>query len=195
MGYGRGRKVVTRVIAGVFRGRRIHTPKGSATRPTSDRTREALFSALAARGLVEGARVLDLFAGSGALGIEAVSRGALEATLVDQDRGAVAAMRRTVADFGLDRVTVRARDVRAYLQGAASEYDLVLVDPPYDLPEPALAAVLDRLTSGWLAPEAVVVVERSARSPEPPWPPALERVQDRTYGETAVWLAESRTAD
>jgi 16S rRNA (guanine966-N2)-methyltransferase len=195
MGYVRGGASVTRIIAGMYRGRRIHTPKGSATRPTSDRTREALFSALAARGVLQDARVLDLYAGSGALGIEAVSRGARTATLVDQDRGAMAAMRRTVADLGLDEVSVRARDVRAYLQGEASEHDLVLLDPPYDLAETALASVLDTLAAGWLAEDAVVVVERSARSPEPTWPDLLERVQARTYGETAVWIAESRSAD
>ena len=183
---------MTRIIAGMLRGRRLHTPRGSATRPTSDRTREALFSALAARGLIEGARVLDLYAGSGALGIEAVSRGARSATLVDSDRGAVAAMRRSLADLGLDQVNVRARDVRAYLQGSASEHDLVLVDPPYDLPESALSGVLEALTAGWLAADAVVVVERSARSPEPTWPPGLAALQDRRYGETAVWLAEVR---
>ncbi|MGA8047912.1 MAG: 16S rRNA (guanine(966)-N(2))-methyltransferase RsmD [Dermatophilaceae bacterium] len=183
---------MTRIIAGMLRGRRLHTPKGSATRPTSDRTREALFSALAARGVIEGARVLDLYAGSGALGIEAVSRGARAAILVDSDRGAVAAMRRSLSDLGLEQVSVRARDVRAYLQGTASEHDLVLVDPPYDLPEATLAGVLEALTVGWLAEDAVVVVERSARSPEPTWPPGLESVQDRRYGETAVWLAQAR---
>lgn len=183
---------MTRVIAGMLRGRRIHTPKGSATRPTSDRTREALFSALAARGLLEGARVLDLYAGSGALGIEAVSRGALAATLVDQDRGAVAAMRRTVADLGLDRVAVEARDVRGHLRSGGVEHDLVFVDPPYDLPEPVLARVLEELAAGWLAEDAVVVVERSTRSPEPGWPEALEPIQSRVYGETTVWLAQLR---
>ncbi|KAB7746072.1 16S rRNA (guanine(966)-N(2))-methyltransferase RsmD [Nostocoides sp. F2B08] len=182
---------MTRVIAGMYKGRQIHTPKGSATRPTSDRAREALFSALAARGLIEGATVLDLYAGSGALGIEAVSRGAGVATLVDSDRGAVAAMRRSVSDLGLEHVSIRLRDVSAYLQGAASKHDLVFLDPPYDLPEAALADVLDALTAGWLAADAVVVVERSARSPEPTWPHTLERIQDKRYGETAVWLAEA----
>ena len=181
---------MTRIIAGMYRGRRIHTPKGSATRPTSDRTREALFSSLAARGLIEGARVLDLYAGSGALGIEAVSRGARLATLVDSDRGAVAAMHRSLSDLGLEQVNVRARDVRAYLRGTATEHDLVLLDPPYDLPEAVLTDLLSALTAGWLAEEAVVVVERSARSPEPTWPASLERVQDRRYGETALWVAE-----
>ena len=180
---------MTRVIAGMLRGRRIHTPKGSATRPTSDRTREALFSALAARGVLEGARVLDLYAGSGALGVEAVSRGAAGATLVDQDRGAVAAMRRTVADLRLTTVRIQARAVHAYLSGAASEHDLVFLDPPYDLADETLGEVLAALAAGWLAPEAVVVVERSTRSPEPTWPGGLDPAWSRTYGETALWVA------
>ena len=178
-----------RIIAGMDRGRRITTPKGSATRPTSDRTREALFSALAARGVLDGARVLDLFAGSGALGIEAVSRGAAGAGLVDHDRGAVAAMRRTVAELEVDGVTVYARDVRAYLAGGAHEHDLVFVDPPYDLAEDLLGAVLGSLTEGWLAVPALVVVERSSRSTEPPWPGALTLDWTRTYGDTAIWVA------
>lgn len=185
---------MTRIIAGVLGGRRIHTPKGSGTRPTSDRTREALFSSLTARGALDGARVLDLFAGSGALGIEAVSRGAASAVLVDHDPGAVAAIRRTLADLGLrrDQVSVQSRAVRAYLSGAPRPHDLVLIDPPYDLNEASLAELLENLTDGWLAAQAIVVVERSVRSPEPTWPDALERVQERTYGETAIWVAEHR---
>jgi 16S rRNA (guanine966-N2)-methyltransferase len=180
---------MTRVIAGRYRGRRLHTPKGSTTRPTSDRTREALFSALEARGLLDDARVLDLYAGSGALGLEAVSRGARSATLVDQDRGAVSAMRRSVSDLGIDGVRIQARDVRGYLAGAASEHDLVLLDPPYDLADEALASVLGRLTGGWLAEGAVVVVERSTRTGAPAWPAGLAPDWDRAYGETAVWVA------
>lgn len=180
---------MTRVIAGMYRGRRIHTPKGAGTRPTSDRTREALFSSLVARGAVEGARVLDLYAGSGALGIEAVSRGAAGATLVDHDRGAIAAIRRTVADLGLTQVGIQQREARAYLRGGGGAHDLVLIDPPYDVGEEALAEVLTLLVEDWLAADAVVVVERSARSPEPTWPTGLEPLQQRTYGETAIWLA------
>lgn len=183
---------MTRVIAGVLGGRRIHTPKGSATRPTSDRAREALFSSLDARGGVEGARVLDLYAGSGALGIEAVSRGAASAVLVDHDRGAIAAMRRTVADLGLEQVRVQAREVRAYLGGEVSEVDLVFIDPPYDLGEDALAEVLVRLTGGRLAEDALVVVERSSRSPEPAWPETLDVVSEKTYGETRIWVVAHR---
>lgn len=180
---------MTRVIAGLLRGRRIHTPKGPATRPTSDRTREALFSALAARGVLDGARVLDLFAGSGALGIEAVSRGAISATLVDQDRGALAAMRRTVEDLHLEQVRVQGREVRAYLAVGGTEHDLVFVDPPYNLGEEPVTAVLSAMTAGWLAHDALVVVERSARTGEPGWPHGLVPDWTRTYGETAIWVA------
>lgn len=186
---------MTRVIAGTLRGRRIHTPKGAGTRPTSDRTREALFSALEARGAVHDSQVLDLYAGSGALGIEAVSRGARAATLVDHDRGAVAAIRRTLADLGLAQVRVQQRDVRAYLRGGGAEHGLVFIDPPYDVSEETVTEVLELLSGGWLADAALVVVERSARSPEPTWPPGLERLQERTYGETAIWLAAADRDD
>ena len=189
---------MTRVIAGALRGRRIHTPKGTGTRPTSDRTREALFSALVARGAVEGARVLDLYAGSGALAIEAISRGAAAATLVDHDRGAVAAIRRTLADLGLAQVRVQQREARAYLRVGETPHDLVFIDPPYDVGEAALAEVLALLAEGWLAADALVIVERSTRSPEPTWPAGLEPLQERTYGETAIWLAarlQDGTAD
>lgn len=186
---------MTRVIAGSLRGRRIHTPKGSGTRPTSDRTREALFSALVARAAVDGARVLDLYAGSGALGIEAMSRGAHSATLVDQDRGAISAVRRNVAELGLTGVRVQQREVRAYLRDGGTEQDLVFIDPPYDLSEETLAEVLALLATDWLAEEAFVVVERSARSPEPTWPGGLEPLQQRSYGETAIWLAAAVSDD
>lgn len=182
---------MTRIIAGMLRGRRVHTPKGSATRPTSDRIREAVFSALAARGSLAGARVLDLFAGSGALGIEAVSRGAAAASLVDRDRGAVAAMRRTVTDLGLREVRVHAREARAYLSGGVSEHELLFLDPPYDLSDDDLTAVLDALTGGWLAKDALVVVERSVRSGEPRWAEGLEPEWHRTYGDTAIWVARA----
>ena len=182
---------MTRVIAGTAGGRTLRTPPGSGTRPTSDRVREALFSALDARGAVQGARVLDLYAGSGALGIEAASRGAAEVVRVESDRRAAEVASRNVRDLGLDRVRVVRRDVPAHLGGEPGErFDLVLLDPPYDVGEESLAAVLGRLAAGWLAEDATVVVERSSRSPEPTWPPGLEREgRARRYGETTVWVA------
>ncbi len=183
---------MTRVIAGSAGGRTLRTPPGSGTRPTSDRVREALFSALDARGVVRGARVLDLFAGSGALGLEAASRGAASVVLVESDRRAADVAARNVRDLGLAQAQVARRPVAAFLAGEPeAPYDLVLLDPPYALAEEALAADLARLREAWLGPGATVVVERSARSPEPGWPTGLVRVgRPRRYGETVVWLAE-----
>ena len=183
---------VTRIVAGAARGRRLRTPRGDATRPTSDRVREALFSRLEHEDLLRGARVLDLYAGSGALGLEAASRGAAEVLLVDSARAAADACRANAATTGLPGVTVRGAGVAAVLAvPPAAPYDLVLADPPYDLPEAALAGVLDALVAGgWLADGSVVVVERAHRSPEPAWPTGLLRFDTRRYGETALWLAE-----
>lgn len=192
---------MTRIIAGVAGGTRLATPPGAGTRPTSERVREGLFSRLDHLGVLPGARVLDLYAGSGALGLEAASRGATYVVLVEAARPVVSVARRNVATVraGLaaslgDRpvdLAVRAEPVARVLAGAPdAPYDVVLLDPPYDLADAALAADLAALADGWLAPEAVVVVERSVRSPEPGWPPGLARFADRRYGETVVWLAE-----
>ena len=185
---------MTRIIAGVAGGRTLRTPPGSGTRPTSDRVREAVFSALEARDAVRGSRVLDLYAGSGALGLEAASRGAASVRLVDSDRRAADVISRNIRDLGLDAVRVTRSTVASFLAAdpdPADAVDLVLVDPPYDLPEDALAAVLDRLTHGWLAPGALLLVERSTRSPEPTWPATLHlATAPKKYGETTVWLAE-----
>ncbi len=185
---------MTRVIAGTHGGRTLRTPPGSGTRPTSDRVREALFSALDARGAVAGAHVLDLYAGSGALGLEAMSRGARSAVLVESDRRAAATIGENVRALGLREVRVRASTVAAALAAdpaPGEAADLAFLDPPYDVPEDALAVVLTRLGAGWLADDGLVVVERSSRSPEPAWPAGLERVgKPRRYGETTVWLAE-----
>jgi len=187
---------MTRIIAGIAGGRRIETPKGDATRPTSDRVREALFGALQARGVLDGAVVLDLFAGSGALGLEAASRGAARVVLVDSAREAVAVARRNAAGLGLDGVRVVQAPVLRYLATAASggeaPADLALLDPPYPLGEAALAEVLRGLDAGHLAPEAVVVVERDVRSPAPSWPAGWTGEGARRYGDTAVWTATAR---
>lgn len=179
--------LVTRIVAGVAGGRRLEVPS-AGTRPTSERVREALFSRLDHLGVVDGARVLDLYAGSGALGLEAASRGAHEVTLVDSARAAVAACRRNVAALGLP-VTVVAATAGVYLGRDVGPFDLVLADPPYDVGEAALAQVLAALAPR-LDPQAVVVVERSRRSPEPTWPTALARVDRRDYGDSALWFAE-----
>lgn len=187
---------MTRVIAGAAGGRRLEVPRG-ATRPTSDRVREALFSRLEHERDLTGAVVLDLFAGSGALGLEAASRGAGRTALVDSAAAAAASCRRNAAALGLPGVTVHATTAASFLAAGPSgppgpgAADVVLVDPPYDLAEDALAALLASLVErGWLAPQAHVVVERSTRTPEPTWPPGLERYEERRYGETVLWWAE-----
>lgn len=184
---------MTRIVAGSAGGRRLAVPKGDATRPTSERVREAVFSALEARGAIRGARVLDLYAGSGALGLEAASRGAASVVLVESARAAVEAARRNVTDLALlHRVSVVLSSVERYLAASPTgPADLVLLDPPYAVREPELGAVLTALAGpGWLRDGALVVVERSSRSPEPTWPAGLARSAVRRYGETAVWTAE-----
>ena len=186
---------MTRIISGLAGGRRIQTPPGSSTRPTSDRVREALFSRLEHLDAVHHAKVLDLYAGSGALGLEAASRGATSVLLVESDWAAVAAARRNIAELGLPGVSIRADTVeRALFAGPAPAgacCDLVLADPPYDVTEEALGDALVLLvTHGWLSPDALVVVERSARSPEPRWPPGLDGAGERRYGETKMWFAD-----
>lgn len=180
---------MTRIVAGDLGGRTLAVP-AQGTRPTSERVREALFSRLDHLGVVEGARVLDGYAGSGALGLEAASRGAAQVVLVEQARQAAEVCRRNVAALGLrGRVEVVRERIEAYAaRPPAAPWDLVLLDPPYDLPDDALAAVVADLT-GHLAPGAVLVVERSTRSAEPVWPEGLADLGGRRYGETSVHLA------
>lgn len=183
---------MTRIISGAAGGRRLRTPGGAATRPTSERVREALFSRLEHLDAIAGARVLDLYAGSGALGLEAVSRGAAEALLVESGRGAATVARANAAAVAPQCSRVRADTVeRVLLAGpGGAPYDLVLLDPPYELSEDDLADVLALLVlHGWLAADALVVLERSARSPEPRWTEGLGRPEERRYGETKVWFS------
>ncbi len=173
---------MTRIIAGFAGSLSLAVPP-PALGSTADRVREAIFSALDARDAVHGARVLDLFAGSGALGLEAASRGAVEVTLVDRVKAAADLCRRNAA-LVLDRapagakprVTVSMQSVQAYLAAAVGEWDLVFLDPPYDDPvEEALAALVPHL-----APDAVVVLERSARTPRPRSPTGSHSTAART---------------
>lgn len=179
-----------RIVAGAARGRRLTAPRGSDVRPTTDRVKEALFSSL--QPLLPGARVLDLFAGSGQLGLEALSRGAASVTLVERARPALDALRRNVEVVGLAGAEVVGRDVAAALREAVlpgAPFDLVLLDPPYHHPKAELAALLAALVDH-LAPGATVVLERAARDGTPPWPPALRPVGARRYGDTALHRAE-----
>jgi len=181
---------VTRIVAGVAGGRRLAVPP-SGTRPTSDRVREALFSALAHDPGLDGAAVLDLCAGSGALGLEALSRGAAHVLFVESDRRAAAVLRRNVAAVDLPGAQVRAAPAAAVLAGQADRaFDLLLVDPPYTTPNTEVAAWLTAaLAHGWLADDATVVVERPTRGGPFPWPAPLQPVRERRYGETTLHLA------
>lgn len=193
---------MTRIIGGAAGGRRIATPKGDQTRPTSDRVREALFSALESwAGSLHGLRVLDLYAGSGAIGLEAWSRGASAVTLVESDRRTAALIASNARELGFREADVVSAPVAAALareprstHGPGSPYDpydIVFSDPPYPLDEEALARDLALLASnGWLGPGALVVIERAARSPEPIWPAGLTLVREKKYGETRLWFAE-----
>lgn len=169
-----------RVVAGELRGRKLTAPAGDVTRPTADRVREALFSIL---GDISGLRVLDLYAGSGALGIEALSRGAAAAVFVDSSRAAVTAIRRNLSELGLE-APVQRREALAYLAAAADgdPYDLVFADPPYDSAlrlGPDLAERLPPI----LSEDAVIVTESNKRSPlELPFP----LLRERSYGDTRI---------
>jgi 16S rRNA (guanine966-N2)-methyltransferase len=184
---------VTRIIAGTARGRQLRVPEGRDTRPTSDRVREALFSRLQHEGWLDGTRVLDLYAGSGALGLEAVSRGAVAAVLVEHDARTARLARGNVEASGLSGVRVVADRVeRALARPTSESFDLVLVDPPYALADDAVGRALALLVDGgWLSDPAAVVVERGRRSPEPAWPDGLVAAGDRSYGTTHLYFAET----
>jgi len=191
---------MSRIISGAAGGTPLSSVPGSLTRPTTDRVKEALFSRLDAFGVIAGARVLDLYAGSGSLGVESGSRGAGSVDLVESEAKATAVCQRN-ADLingvvGRKAVTVHRSKVEPFLDRAAESaaWDLVFLDPPYPLDEVALAAVLRKLAAH-LAPSAVVVVERSSRSPEPEWPAELERFAEKKYGETRLWFAEPYVPD
>jgi len=181
---------VTRIVAGVAGGRRLAVPP-SGTRPTSDRVREALFSALAHDPGLDGAAVLDLCAGSGALGLEALSRGAAHVLFVESDRRAAAVLRRNVAAVDLPGAQVRAAPAAAVLTAPADRaFDLLLVDPPYATPDTEVVGWLTAaLAHGWLDEGATVVVERPTRGGPFAWPEPLRPVRERRYGETTLHLA------
>jgi 16S rRNA (guanine966-N2)-methyltransferase len=184
---------VTRIVAGTAGGRRLAVPAGNSTRPTSERTREALFSSLAALADLDGARFLDLYAGSGAVGLEALSRGAAHALLVESDGRAAALIRDNARQLGLPGALVRADRVqRVAAEPATGAYDLVFADPPYQLPAAELDAVLaDLSANGWLGPEATVVLERRRDAPEPVWPAPLKTLRYKRYGDTALWYGHA----
>jgi 16S rRNA (guanine966-N2)-methyltransferase len=183
---------MTRVIAGVAGGRRLAVPPGKGTRPTSDRAREGLFATVGSLLGTPG-RALDLYAGSGAVGLEALSRGASHALLVEADARAVRTIKANVAALGLPGAEVRADRVeRVVAQPCAEPYDFVFADPPYALGDDAVTSVLAALRdNGWLAPGALVAVERESRGKDLVWPDGFEEDRVRRYGEASVWYGRA----
>jgi 16S rRNA (guanine966-N2)-methyltransferase len=172
-----------RIVGGTAGGRRLVTPAGRATRPTSDRVREGLFSSLG--GDLSGRSFLDLYAGSGAVGLEAASRGAASVVLVERDAKALHAIRENVAALGFDGVAVRAEDVSRFLREPATPYDAIFLDPPYaDSIDGVLALLVD---GGWVAAGGVVVVERDTRGAAVTWPHGIEEDRSRRYGDSTLW--------
>ncbi|MEU9391512.1 16S rRNA (guanine(966)-N(2))-methyltransferase RsmD [Streptomyces sp. NPDC048324] len=186
---------MTRVIAGAAGGRRLAVPPGNGTRPTSDRAREGLLSTWQSLlgGPLDGERVLDLYAGSGAVGLEALSRGASHALLVEADARAARVVRENVRSLGLPGAEVRAGKAEQIIQSApTAPYDLVFLDPPYRVTDHDLREILLTLrTEHWLAPEAIVTVERSTRGGEFRWPEGFDAVKARRYGEGTFWYGRA----
>ncbi|MDJ0385484.1 16S rRNA (guanine(966)-N(2))-methyltransferase RsmD [Streptomyces sp. G-G2] len=187
---------MTRVIAGSAGGRRLAVPPGTGTRPTSDRMREGLFSTWESLHGVEGARVLDLYGGSGAVGLEALSRGAAHALLVEADAKAAKAIRENITALALPGAEFRAGRAEQIvgLPAVGEPYDIVFLDPPYEVAHVDLAEILLTLRSNaWLTGDALVTVERSTRSGAFPWPDGFEPLRSRRYGEGTLWYG--RAAD
>ena len=182
------------MIAGEAGGRRLAVPDGRNTRPTSDRAREGLFATIVSlTGTLDGARVLDLYAGSGAVGLEALSRGAEHVLLVESGARAARVIRDNVEAIGLPGAeVVTDRVERVLARGPAEKYDVVFADPPYALPGDEVSAMLQALeTNGWLAPGALVIVERATRSGPVGWPAGFAPDRARRYGEATFWYARA----
>jgi 16S rRNA (guanine966-N2)-methyltransferase len=183
---GRGRGV--RVIAGSAGGRRLETPSGLGTRPITDRVKESVFASLGP-DVLDGARVLDLYAGSGAMAVEALSRGAASATLVERDPAAASVIRRNLETVGFaDASSVHRADVGRFLQRRPEGpgFTLVFCDPPYDLPTASVEEVLAALGTGWVAGHARVVLRRRTGDDPPALPAGWEFARTRQYGDTLV---------
>ncbi|MFF5179030.1 16S rRNA (guanine(966)-N(2))-methyltransferase RsmD [Micromonospora sp. NPDC000316] len=182
---------MTRIVAGTLGGRRIAAPPGAGTRPTSDRVREALFSAVQAEVDLDGARFADLYAGSGAVGLEALSRGARHVLLVESDARAARVIRENVATLRAGPAVRLATGKVATVLAAGpvdGPYDVVFADPPYAVPDAEITALLTALVDGgWLAPDALVVVERSSRTRQFEWVDGITPGRSRRYGETTLW--------
>ncbi|MFE6777843.1 16S rRNA (guanine(966)-N(2))-methyltransferase RsmD [Streptomyces sp. NPDC057702] len=186
---------MTRVIAGAAGGRRLAVPPGTGTRPTSDRAREGLFATWGSLlGSLTAARVLDLYAGSGAVGLEALSRGAAHALLVEADARAARVVRENVRTLGLPGAEVRSGKAERIVAGPVpgAPYDVVFLDPPYAVTDDDLREILLTLRgNGWLAAQALVTVERSTRGGEFRWPTGFEGLRSRRYGEGTFWYGRA----
>lgn len=190
---------MTRIIAGVAGGRRLTVPAGQSTRPTSDRAREGLFATVTAlRGSLDGAAVLDLYAGSGAVGLESLSRGAADVLLVESDPRAARVIRENIAALGLPGARLaadRAERVLARGPGTAPPRDVVFADPPYAVGDAEIERLLDGLRRhGWLAAGALVAIERATRSGPLVWPPGYQSDRCRRYGEATLWYGHAAGA-
>ena len=191
---------MTRIVAGAARGRRLIVPEGDSTRPTSDRAREGLFGTLESlHGHLYGSRVLDLYAGTAAVGLEALSRGAEAVTLVESGDKALPSVRANIDVVALPGAELVAGPVETFLAagpGLRAPYDIVFADPPYALDEPSLVGILETLISGgWLAVTATVAIERGSKSPAPQWPAGLRGVRDRRYGDAVIHYASAGGAE
>jgi 16S rRNA (guanine966-N2)-methyltransferase len=184
---------MTRIIGGLAGGRRIVTPRGTSTRPSSDRVREALFSAIESWcGTLQGLRFLDLYAGSGAVGLEAWSRGAGVVTLVEQDRRTASLITSNAKNLGFPKANVIVASVAATLaRPHVAPYDVVFLDPPYPVADEEVDGNLDQLSGDWVVPGGMVVVERSSRSRAPVWPAWFTQTRERKYGETTLWYGHA----
>lgn len=186
---------MTRIIAGIAKGRRIAVPPGRGTRPTSDRAREGIFSTVGSLlGPFDGLRVLDLYAGTGAVGLEALSRGAAHALLVESDPRAARVIRANIRSLGLAGAELVVDRVERVLRVRvpAEPYDFVFADPPYAMGESEVIETLERLRDGgWLAPDALVAVERGSRGGDLVWPAGFEAERVRRYGEAVVWYGRA----
>lgn len=192
---------MSRIISGAAGGVRLASVPGDNTRPTTDRVKESLFSKLESYDIIRGARVLDAFGGSGALGCEALSRGAASVTLLDTYPKAVAVIRKNVAAVekamgrtGSSSTRVQQSQALTYVKSASGPWDLVFVDPPYAMPNEQVSELLEALTPK-LAEGAVVVVERSSRDAEPVWGEGLYCFSTRQHGETALYYVEPDEAE
>ncbi|TCK25488.1 16S rRNA (guanine(966)-N(2))-methyltransferase RsmD [Pseudonocardia endophytica] len=180
---------MTSIIAGRAARTRLEVP-ASGTRPTSDRVREALFSSLEHDPGLDGAVVLDVCAGSGALGLEALSRGAADAVFVESDRRASGVLRRNVSGVGLGGWVIVGAAGAVLARPSERAFDVLLADPPYSVPDDEVAGWLaSAMAGGWLAPGAAVVVERAKSTTPFPWPDGFEPDRDRRYGDTVLRTA------